>query len=107
MLLAQLPLTYLENLLLENPKAQFFSLGVSDFPFSTFPQGVPRASVLAAYQTAAMQLGNFNLVPLGSDNFQRPNQVLTGPTWSNTGPQIISGQCWSAGTASDSSAVFL
>jgi hypothetical protein len=98
MVLAQLPQTYLANLLLENPKTQYFALGVSDFPFSTYPQGVPRASVLAAYKTAAMQLGNFNLTTIGSDNFQRANEnpLSQGGNWQNApvgNLQVLNNQC--------------
>jgi hypothetical protein len=108
--LASLPLTYLETILTQNPKAQFFPLSVTDYPFSTYPQGVPRSAVVSAYQTAASQIGAYNLVLLGGDNFQRANQnPLTSP-WVNapngSGLQVVNGQCYSLATTSVCAAIF-
>jgi hypothetical protein len=114
--LSQMPLTFLQGALTANPKSQFFPWALSDFPFPSFPQGVPRASVLSAYKTAAMQFGNFYLVPLGSDNFQRANESpLIGSTgvgnparWTDqaAGLQLLNHQAWALATSSDCSAVF-
>jgi hypothetical protein len=113
--LSQASITFLETALVQNPKATFFPWSFSDFPFSSFPQGVPRASVLSAYKTAASQIGNFNLVPLGGDNFQRANEdPLFGPqpsganNWINVGDGLesVNGQALATTTLANCGAFF-
>jgi hypothetical protein len=44
---------YLLNALTLNPNTAFFPWNCGDFPFASFPNGIPRASVLAAYNNKA------------------------------------------------------
>lgn len=44
---------YLLNALMTNPNAAFFPWNCGDFPFATFPNGVPRANVVTAYNNKA------------------------------------------------------
>jgi hypothetical protein len=108
--LSQMSITFLEQALLQNPTATFFPWSLTDFPFSTFPQGVPRASVVNSYQTAAMQLGAYDLVLLGGDNFQRANQHPLSLPWVNapngSGLQVVNNQCYPLGATTTCAAVF-
>ena len=44
---------YLLNALVTNPNAAFFPWNCADFPSATYPNGIPRASVLSAYNAKA------------------------------------------------------
>jgi hypothetical protein len=43
----------IEAALVQNPTALYFPWNCSDYPYASYPQGIPRASVLAAFQTHA------------------------------------------------------
>src|ERR1700678_4282259 len=78
--LSQMPMTFLENALLANPNTQFFSWTLADFPYPQYPNGVPRANVLAAFKTladAAPSTTSLSFTELGSDNFQRTENPLS------------------------------
>jgi len=46
-------MSYLLRLLTQNPAQQFFTMTVIEYPFSLYPQGVPRSAVLAEFQRKA------------------------------------------------------
>jgi hypothetical protein len=46
-------MSYLLRLLTQNPAQQFFNLTVIEYPFSLYPQGVPRSAVLTEFQSKA------------------------------------------------------
>jgi hypothetical protein len=106
--LAQLPRKYLENLLTTNKSAQYFPLNVSDYPFPSYPQGVPRSAVVTAYLTAAMQYGNFQFVQLGGDDFARPAEspLSQGGNWTNSNFETANAQAFPINTAGNSSALY-
>jgi hypothetical protein len=93
--LSQMPLTFLENALLANPNAQFFNWNLSDFPFSLFPNGVPRSNVLAQFKIladATPSLTALSFTELATDNFQRTENPLSqGGNWVQTVHPINNG----------------
>ncbi len=100
--LSQASFTFLGQALLQNPSTQYFPWSFTDYPFSTYPQGVPRSAVVSAYKTAAMQYGNFTFNVLGGDNFQRAseNPLSQGGNWGSGGSfpfEIVAGQCYPVG----------
>jgi len=46
-------LRYLLSLLTQNPGVQFFNMTVVEYPFATYPQGVPRLALLQEFQRRA------------------------------------------------------
>ena len=52
-LLSDYKAPYLLNALMTNPNAAFFPWNCADFPQSTYPNGIPRSSVIARYQGKA------------------------------------------------------
>jgi IS30 family transposase len=64
--------TDLKSALLSNPNTQFFNWTLADFPYPQYPNGVPRANVLAAFKTladAAPSTEGLSFTELGSDKF--------------------------------------
>jgi hypothetical protein len=47
--LADYSAAHLQNALVTNPTAQYFPWNCSDYPYATYPLGIPRANVLLAY----------------------------------------------------------
>lgn len=90
--LAQLPMTFLQNLLLTNPGVGYFALGVSDYPQGTYPQGVPRAAVLKAFLANVPSNGlPFNNLTVGLQS-----NIGPGGTPPSPGPYLISASLASA-----------
>jgi len=82
--LAQLPMTYLQNLLLTNPNAATFPFSTTDFPLGN----ISRASVLAAFTA--------NLGPTNSGNFDPTTGKFNSQTIApgiivNAGIQVTQG----------------
>lgn len=53
-LLSQLPMTFLLNLLTANPNTGYFAFNTTDYPYASYPQGIPRSILLTAFQNAAV-----------------------------------------------------
>ena len=85
--IADLTMTFLETALLTNPTAQFFNWTLTDFPYPLYPNGVPRASVVAAFAAltggAPVSPTALSFTTLGSDNFSRANEnpLTHGGKW--------------------------
>ena len=95
--------TVLLNALVTNPSAAYFPWNCSDYPYATYPNGIPRANVLAAYQGKADERigkgGTFAVLyapgivalPFGSapNNFSAGvNQTETAYPASNVNPAL-------------------
>ena len=53
MQLMDIKMNVLEQALIQNPTVGYFPWNCSDFPYASYPQGIPRSSVLAAFQNHA------------------------------------------------------
>ena len=53
MKLMDIKMNVLEQALIQNPTVGYFPWNCSDFPSASYPQGIPRASVLATFQNHA------------------------------------------------------
>ena len=56
MLLNQLPLSFIMHQLLMNPNASVFPFNTQDYPYPSYPQGVPRFALLQAFQALSIGL---------------------------------------------------
>lgn len=53
MKLMDMRMDVLEAALIQNPTTGYFPWNCSDYPYATYPQGIPRFAVLAAFQNHA------------------------------------------------------
>ena len=88
MKLMDIKMDVLEQALIQNPTVGYFPWNCSDFPYLTYPQGIPRASVLATFQNhAAICKTNSALVINGvTVTYPFSNQSYGNTAAGNTAP---------------------
>lgn len=84
-ILANWKMTEIEKMLVQNPTVGYFPITCTDYPYSSYPQGVPRSALIAVFQNHAAECKTGQTLATGT-TLPFSNQSYGNTAAGNTAP---------------------